>query len=68
VVLKVPVVVGNGSVQRSSVIQQDKWLQNLQWKSECPKKKLRRFPHVFRNPLRPGAREPISVVIPVDLL
>jgi hypothetical protein len=41
-------------------------------------KKLRGFPHVFRNPLRPipylatclsspAAREPVSVVISVDL-
>jgi hypothetical protein len=44
-----------------------------------PKKKLRGFPHVFRNPLFPipnlrpfpsslGAREPISVTSPFDLL
>jgi hypothetical protein len=53
------------------------WPQDLQWKGKCTQKKLRRFPHVFRNSLRPvpnlntcpsspSAIEPISVSIPFD--
>jgi hypothetical protein len=72
-------VVAKGSESRSRGTFKVQWLQNLQRKIEGTKKKKKcGFPLVFRNrlssipnlgptPLGPGVREPISVVIAIDL-
>jgi hypothetical protein len=57
------------TVAQGSAVQQYQWLEDLLWKKvSAPKKELRGFPLVFRNPLRPAAREPMSVAILLNVL